>query len=381
MSRIMKKPKDISGKKSPSANEKENLVETVSITQDEIGLKFTTFDDGFSLAVASFIPGSDGRPPEVEQTGKVKVHDLLSHVNGIAVLGGKGKGKQSALSCLEEVGAVRPLSLGFVKPYLYKISIEKSDIPHESFGGPSELKLKEVKSSSSNANVIVLEDFAQAEGAVETGGVFVGDNLVFINGIPVGAGCRLLQGSGPSPKLEDVIAMLKQLSPLALTFARAKAKQSTVKTYLTSSPMSLDVEAATTYSLAALEYNQLGCVFATGYNGSDIVVKSITGVNGLFQKQMSAAGHDFIGCKLESIDGEFVPVGAGVDFELLGNSLTFESRNPQLPQSYVNVQLIENALKRRWAASSKIELTFCNEAKKEELLKLASQVHDSVNNE
>ena len=29
-------------------------------------------------------------------------------------------------------------------------------------------------------------------------------------------------------------------------------------------------------------------------------------------------------------------VGAGVDFELLSNSLTFECRNPQLPQSYLN---------------------------------------------
>ena len=352
MSHIMAQSKDKGGKKSPSTAENENLVETISITQDGIGLKFTTFDEGFSLAVASFMSGTDGRPPEVERTGKVKVHDLLSHVNGITVLGEKGKGRQSALSCLEEVGAVRPLTLGFVKPYLYKISIEKSDLPHESFGGPSELKLKEDKSEFSKANVIVLDDFAQAEGAAETGGVFVGDNLVFINGIPVGAGCRLLQGSGPSPKLEDVIEMLKQLSPLALTFARAKAKQSTVKTYLTSSPLSLDVEAATTFSVAALEYSQLGCVFATGYNGSDIVVKSITGVNGMFQKQISAAGN-FTGCKLESIDGEFLP-------------------------SYVNVPLIENALKRRWAASSKIELTLCNEARKEALLKLASEMHQTA---
>ena len=29
---------------------------------------------------------------------------------------------------------------------------------------------------------------------------------------------------------------------------------------------------------------------------------------------------------------EFIPVGAGVDFELLSNSLTFECRNPQLPE-------------------------------------------------
>jgi len=31
------------------------------------------------------------------------------------------------------------------------------------------------------------------------------------------------------------------------------------------------------------------------------------------------------------INAEVPQVGAGVDFELLSNSLTFESRNPQLP--------------------------------------------------
>ena len=62
----------------------------------------------------------------------------------------------------------------------------------------------EVKSKTdSNENKIVLKDFAPAEGAAETGGVLVGDNLCFINGIPVGAGCRLLKNSDPPPKLGE----------------------------------------------------------------------------------------------------------------------------------------------------------------------------------
>ena len=38
--------------------------------------------------------------------------------------------------------------------------------------------------------------------------------------------------------------------------------------------------------------------------------------------------------------GKLDQVGAGVDFELLSNSLTFECRNPQLPQSELTVEYV-----------------------------------------
>lgn len=140
--------------------------------------------------------------------------------------------------------------------------------------------------------------------------------------------------------------MLKEITPLALTFARAQAKQtSTVKSYLSSSPLSLDIESAHTFSIAAEDYSHLGCKFVTGMNGSDIVVKNICGVDGPFKRQMDASTYPFLGCKLESVDGEAVP-------------------------SYVNSQLIGNAMKRRWNTNNRVELTFCNETHKDALRKI-----------
>lgn len=143
--------------------------------------------------------------------------------------------------------------------------------------------------------------------------------------------------------------MLKQYTPLALTFARAQAKKksSTVKTYLASSPLSLDIESAYTFSIPVADYSHLGCHFVTGMNGSDIVVKDMSGVEGLFQRQMKASKRPFVGCRLESVDGEIVP-------------------------SYVNTQLIINAMNRRWAANGKVELTFCNEKHQNDLWKIES---------
>ena len=139
--------------------------------------------------------------------------------------------------------------------------------------------------------------------------------------------------------------MLKQYKPLALTFARAQASQSSVKTYLTSSPLSLDVESAYTFSIPASDYSHLGCRFVTGMNGSDIVVKDISGVEGPFQRQIKKSKQPLVGCKLESVDGEAVP-------------------------SYVNSQLTVNAMKRRWAANGRLELTFCNDLHKDALHRL-----------
>ena len=182
-------------------NEKngEDLVTTVNILEGgDIGIKFATSRDNFALVVRDFLRDSSGQLLPAEKTRKIWRNDLLSHINGSLVLGEKGEGKMKALSLLEEVGGRRPLSLGFVKPYLYSIVIEKSSDEDGLFGGPSELLFTEVKSgSNSKESKIVLKDFALAEGAAESGGVFIGDNLVFINGIPVGAGCRLTDSTPP----------------------------------------------------------------------------------------------------------------------------------------------------------------------------------------
>ena len=141
--------------------------------------------------------------------------------------------------------------------------------------------------------------------------------------------------------IENVIGMLKQYSPLALTFARAQAKKvSSVKTYLSSSPLSFDLESAQTFSIASPDYDCLGCTFITGMNGSDIVVKKIRGVAGFFQREMKAYSQSFVGCTLETLNGEAVP-------------------------SYANSQLILNAMNRRWASSGQLELTLCDESQRD----------------
>lgn len=154
------------------------------------------------MVVSEFLKGSEDKYPGIES------NYLLSHVNGKYVLGDNGSGKEEALRLLEIDGASRPLSLGFVRPYLYNVVIEKGTT---FFGGPSELVLSEVKpaeDSSSKENKIVLQGFSRTEGAAESGKVFVGDNLVFINGIPVGAGCRLTDGrKAKCPSLGEWTAM------------------------------------------------------------------------------------------------------------------------------------------------------------------------------
>lgn len=164
------------------------IVKTISVTDESIGIKFATSPDGFGLIVAEFLEDAKDKYTGIER------NYFLSHVNGRCVLGENGAGKEEALRLLESEGAVRPLSLGFVAPYLYSMTLQKDQ---KSFGGPSELVLAELKpseDSTSKEKKIILKGFSPAEGAAETGNVFVGDNLVFINGIPVGAGCRLTDG-------------------------------------------------------------------------------------------------------------------------------------------------------------------------------------------
>ena len=82
-------------------------------------------------------------------------------------------------------------------------------------------------------------------------------------------------------------------------------------------------------------------------NGSDVVVKKISGVVGPFQRQMKASKQRFIGCSLELLDGEVIP-------------------------SWSNVQLLVNAMKRRWAAAGRLELTFCDDKQREALRSIES---------
>lgn len=138
--------------------------------------------------------------------------------------------------------------------------------------------------------------------------------------------------------------MLKRLSPLALTFARADTEK---KARMRSSPLSLNIDAISTFSIAAADYDHIGCTFVVGNNGTDVVVRNINGVEGSFQRQMNDTKLPLVGCVLESVDDEVVP-------------------------SYVNSQLIINAMSRRWASNVSVKLTFCNQKHKAAVHKICS---------
>jgi hypothetical protein len=183
-----------------------DLVTTVTfVDEGDIGLRLTSLDNALSVSV--FLRDSRGDELPVEKTGKVMIGDLLSHVNGTLVIGANGEGKRKAFSLLEQVGSQRPLTLGFIKPFRYNFVIDKSEAENDFVGGPSELVLGELDEATATTNPkekkIFLKGFSLTEGAAETGGVLVGDNLAFINGFPVGAGCRLLSNYGKPPSLGE----------------------------------------------------------------------------------------------------------------------------------------------------------------------------------
>ena len=149
-----KKGSKTSSRRTPAdENEGTNIISTVIIVDEgDIGIKFATSRDNFSLVVRDHVPAG--------RTVNIPLNSLLSHVNDTLVLGEKGEGKMKAISLLEKVGAKRPLSLSFVKPYLYSIVVEKGNNGTDSIGGPAELLFTEVKpATSSKENKIVLKDF------------------------------------------------------------------------------------------------------------------------------------------------------------------------------------------------------------------------------
>ena len=175
----------------------------------EIGIEFAPSHDDFGLVVKSFVPGPGGTVLEAEKAGILHQGDLLCKINGALVLGENGKGKQRALELLEQFGTQRPLSLSFTEPYIFQQVFDKTslDVSDADVGGPAEFVLEE-KKTETGAKRIKLKTFAEVNGTAETGGILIGDHLLFINGIPVGAGCKLT-GEGSYPELGEIYKMLK----------------------------------------------------------------------------------------------------------------------------------------------------------------------------
>lgn len=190
---------------------------------------------------------------------------LLSHVNDHMVIG-EGDGTKRAFSLLEMACLERPLSLTFIGPYHNLICFKQSDFCSKS-GGPDELVLEVQKLEGEHTNVFI-KGFRYVDGMAEIGGAVIGDQLLFINGEPVGIACYARQLS--SPPFEHVMRFLQDPKsyPMALTFGREN--QGTNRW----TQMSIfDLDQAYTFCVTINNFEELGCTLAKESDSENVVVQ------------------------------------------------------------------------------------------------------------
>ena len=301
----------------------------------ELGVSFGAALDNSCLVVTSFVQ-IDGVVFAAERSGNVKVGDILTHVNDVPVLGMDGDGCTKAISALESAGATRPLSMTFSEPYLYQAEVPtpESDTGVDGQGGPSELVLVETQNSGKRR--ITVHGFVNVSGRAESSNIFIGDHLVFINGLPVGAACRWL-GVPKAPTMQEVMALLRDPLhyPIGLTFARP-VKQAGSR--WRSGEFS-DSEAETV-CVTADGPERIGCQFGAD-NVYSVVVTDFLAVPGVYQRAMHSCKDDngLIHASIESINDQFVP-------------------------SYATVDLVKNALNRSWKENKTTVIKLCDDERK-----------------
>jgi hypothetical protein len=245
---------------------------------------------------------------------------------------------------LQAEASRRPLSLTVCSPFVHNFVVEKppcqSSANVHGNGGPEELVLEE-KLVSGKRRVFV-KAYKCVSGVAEDSGILIGDHLVFVNGEPVGAGCRWM-GLDRIPSFDETIRMLSDDSnyPIGLTFARAKT------TARWTSSNELNDGDATTVCVTADTLERLGCVFSVE-NTTDIVVSDFREVPGMFQQKMRSIQNELGRCNfavsVESIDDQFVP-------------------------SYATKSLVHNAITRSWNVNGSVKLTLCDDELREWLTK------------
>lgn len=304
----------------------------------EIGIEFMPGLDDFGLVVKGFVEGEAGIVLAAERDGSIHRGDILTHINGMLALGENGTGRKRALELLEEKGQYRPVTLTFARSYMFHQKFEKPAEGIADLGGPVELKLKEQNKR------IVVHDFENVNGTAESGGVLIGDHLIFINGQAVGAGC-LLVGQYQPPELSDVYAILREASnyPAALTFARPK--QRTASRWIATNEK-FAVDEAETICVTCDAFEQIGCVFQSQRN-LDITVSDLFAVPGPFQIAMRhhIDRDTMTELAIESINGQFVP-------------------------SYASTSIVMNAMSRSWSTDKAVEIVFCDDELKDWVHKL-----------
>ncbi len=180
---------------------------------------------------------------------------------------------------------------------------------------------------------IYIDGFCGINGTAESSGVFIGDNLVFINGTAVGAGTELRPGC-PIPDAATIQSMLQDPNsfPQCLHFARQ------AQTGQRKNNFDIGSDDIKIFSVTTLGPNELGCSMnKVGTNPSRYVVQAFRAVSGQFSKIVT-----------ETIQPN----------EL--KRFSFYSINGELLPSYASCDMVKNAMKRGWK-SGKLELVFCDE--------------------
>lgn len=328
-----------SGSNSPKRNRSKLQLREVKFTlPGDLGIEFIPSLDCSTLVVHSFMQHEDGIVFAAEKTGRVKVGDFLVKVNDEFVVGRATEGSGGAIKLLEKCATMRPLVLGFCDPYSFQVSITKIDPAPglDCSGGPEELVLEELPRTRGMRR-IAISSFKEVSGMAEMSSILIGDHLVFVNGAPVGAGCRWL-GVTPTPALDEIYNMLRDESayPIGLTFARPRQGPSGWEANFSSDELLRD-DQADTICVTAESQERIGCLFDQAPSG-DILVRDFYGVAGIIQRSFAASMGPIIPLpvSIESLNGQFVP-------------------------SYASVDMMRSAIKRSWKHENGMNMTLCND--------------------
>jgi hypothetical protein len=309
----------------------------------ELGIEFGNALDNTGLVVTGFLEGESGTVLAAERSGQVRKGELLTHINGELVVGLEGNGRSRALELLGTVAVQRPLTLTFAGPYLHREVIERPPpLPGADVESTSDEIILGERKLTNGARRIGVKGFEAIGGAAESSGILLGDQLVFVNGMPVGAGCRWLGEGLPPPSLGDVNAIIENESnyPIGLTFARPRQKDSAWKSRFSAVTEFSDDEAETV-CVTADRYADLGCILDVA-NTNDIVVNEFFAVPGPFQRALD---------KYKDVDTQQLHV-------------SIESLNGQFVPSYASKDMVKNALARSWKNEKRVEIWLCDDDRK-----------------
>jgi len=308
----------------------------------ELGIQFSNSIDNFGLIVNKLMEGEGGIVLAAERSGKIEEGDLLVRINGELVVSTDGSGRAKAVELLESAAATRPLCLTFVDPYIRSVTVDAppSGTRSEDDGGPSELVLEHRVSHDGTKRVVII-GFEDIGGKAETTGILIGDHLVFVNGIPVGAGCRWL-GVSPTPTLTEVYGMLEdEMSyPMGLTFARPRQNEAGSGRWSPIRTQAISDSDADTTCVTVESRGQLGCILEQKRSG-DVQVVDFKAVPGVFQRALGGmkAPDGKIALSVDSLNGQFVP-------------------------SYATTDMVKNAIIRSWKSDGRVEMWLSDDAQK-----------------